>query len=61
MNPTAIAKDPAAGFKVFVVEDDNTETELETGVTFIVDGSGGRGTRVTVEFSDSVKQFMTGR
>ena len=61
MNPTAIGKDPVAGFKVFVVEDDSTETELETGVTFTVDGSGGPGTRVTVEFSDSVKQFMKGR
>jgi FtsP/CotA-like multicopper oxidase with cupredoxin domain len=61
MNPTAIAKDPAAGFKVFVIDDNDNETELETGVTFTVDGSGGRGTRVTVEFSDSVKQFMKGR
>ena len=61
LNPTAIAKDPVAGFKVFVIDDNGNETELETGVTFTVDGSGGRGTRVTVEFSDSVKQFMKGR
>ncbi|HIK92724.1 MAG TPA: hypothetical protein EYG03_12175, partial [Planctomycetes bacterium] len=51
----------AAGFKVFVIDDNGNETELETGVTFKVDGSGGRGTRVTVEFSDSVKHSMKGK
>ena len=59
--PMTMAQDPAAGFKVFVLDDNGNETELETGVTFKVDGSGGRGTRVTVEFSDSVKQSMTGK
>ncbi len=59
--PMTMAKDPAAGFKVFVMDGAGHETELNIGVSFKVDGSGGRGTRVTVVFSDGLKDSLQGR
>ncbi|HIM30218.1 MAG TPA: hypothetical protein EYG57_11835 [Planctomycetes bacterium] len=53
--------EPTDGLQVFLIDGAGNEIELVNGVTFKVDGSGGKGTRVTVEFSDLTVRTLAGR
>jgi len=59
--PNAWADKLTDGLQVFVLDGQGAETDVTQSVTFDIDGDGGKGTRVTVKFSDASMQVLVGR
>ncbi len=49
------------GMAVFTVDDKGQETELKAGFTFVVEGTGGPGTRVSAKFDDATAKALAGK
>ena len=49
------------GMAVFSVDDKGQETELKAGFTFVVEGTGGPGTRVSAKFDDATAKALAGK
>ncbi len=49
------------GMTVFTVDDKGKETELKAGFTFVVEGTGGPGTRVSAKFDDATAKALAGK
>ncbi len=49
------------GMTVFSVDDKGKETELKAGFTFVVEGTGGPGTRVSAKFDDATAKSLAGK
>ena len=49
------------GMTVFSVDDQGKETELKTGFAFVVEGTGGPGTRVSAKFDDATAKALAGK
>lgn len=59
--PIAWADKLTDGLQVFVMDGQGAECEVTQSATYNIDGDGGKGTRVTVEFSDAETQVLVGR
>ena len=49
------------GMTVFSVDGQGKETELKTGFAFVVEGTGGPGTRVSAKFDDATAKALAGK
>jgi len=49
------------GMTVFSVDATGQETELKTGFNFVVEGTGGPGTRVSAKFDDATAKLLAGK